>query len=76
MKAYKIKNTKITKQVKNVAIQLFNGLDEKVIPEIRHAKSKDLEGGHALSRFNNPDSLLSDNFKEIKGMYLNTKKGD
>ena len=61
--------------MKNVAIQLFNGVDEKVIPEIRHTKSKDVEEGQALFRFNNPDSTLSDNFKEIQGMYLNTKKG-
>ena len=50
-------------------------LTKKVIQEIRHTKSKDLEGGQALFRFNNPDSLLTDNFKEIQGMYLNTKKG-
>ena len=62
--------------MKNVAIQLFNGVDEKVILEIRHTKSKDLEEWQALFRFNNPDSLLSDNFKEIQEIYLNTKKGE
>ena len=36
---------------------------KRVIPEISHTKSKDLEGGQALFRSNNPDSLLSDNFK-------------
>ena len=49
--------------MKNVAIQLFNGFDKKVIPEIRHTKNKNVKGGQALFRFNNPEALLSDNFK-------------
>ncbi len=55
---------------------MFNGFDKKVIPEIEHTKNKNVEGGQALFRFNNPDAILSDNFKEIQGMYLNTKKGE
>ena len=56
--------------MKDVGIQFFNGVDEKVIPEIRLTKSKDGEAGQAFFRFNNPDALLSDDFKEIQGMYL------
>ena len=56
--------------MKDVAIQFFNGIDEKVIPEIRLTKSKDGQAGQAFFRFNSPDALLSDNFKEIQGMYL------
>ena len=55
--------------MKYVAIQFFNGVDEKVIPEIRLTKSKDCQAGQAFFRFNSPDALLSDNFKEIQGMY-------
>tara|TARA_Y100001968_G_C18742276_1_gene429522 strand:+ start:184 stop:372 length:189 start_codon:yes stop_codon:yes gene_type:complete len=62
--------------MKNVAIQLFNGVDEKDITKIRHTKRKDEEGGQSLFRFNNPDVLSSDNFKEIQGMYLKTTKGE
>ena len=61
--------------MKDVAIQFFNGVDEKVIPEIRLTKSKDGEAGQALFRFNSPDALLSDNFKEIQGMYLIDEEG-
>ena len=35
--------------MKDVAIQFFNGVDEKVIPEIRLTKSKDREAGQAFS---------------------------
>ncbi len=52
--------------MKDVAIQFFNGIDEKVIPEIRLTKSKDGQAGQAFFRFNSPDALLSDNFKEIQ----------
>ena len=51
--------------MKDVAIQFFNGVDEKVIPEIRLTKSKDGQAGQAFFRFNSPEALLSDNFKEI-----------
>ena len=59
----------------DVAIQFFNGIDEKVIPYIRLTKSKGGEAGQAFFRFNNPDALLSDNFKEIQGMYLIDEEG-
>ena len=62
--------------MKDIAIQFFNGVDEKVIPEIRLTKSKDGEAGQAFFRFNNPDALLSDNFKEIQGMYLIDEEGE
>ena len=61
--------------MKDVAIQFFKGVDEKVIPEIRLTKSKDGEAGQAFFRFNSPNALLSDNFKEIQGMYLIDEEG-
>ena len=61
--------------MKDVAIQFFNGVDEKVIPEIRLTKSKDGQTGQAYFRFENPEALLSDNFKEIQGMYLLDEEG-
>ena len=56
--------------MKDAAIQFFNGIDEKVIPEIRFTKSKDGQAWQAFFRFNSPHVLLSDNFKEIQGMNL------
>ena len=58
-----------------IAIQFFNGIDEKVVPQIRLTKSKDSHAGQAYFRFENPDALLSDNFKEIQGMYLLDEEG-
>ena len=58
-----------------VAIQFFNGIDERIIPEIRLTKSKDGKAGQALFRFDNPEALLSDDFKEIQGMYLIDEEG-
>ena len=59
----------------NVAIQFFSGIDEKVIPQIRLTKSKDGQAGQAFFRFDSPDALSSDNFKEIQGMYLIDEEG-
>ena len=61
--------------MKDVSIQFLNGVDEKVIPEIVLTKSKDGEAGQAFFRFNSPDVLLSENFKEIQGMYLIDEEG-
>ena len=61
--------------MKDVAIQFFNGVDEKVIPQIRLTKSKDGYAGQAFFRFDNPEALLSDNFKDIQGMYLLDEEG-
>ena len=58
-----------------IAIQFFNGIDEKVVPQIRLTKSKDGHAGQAYFRFENPAALLSDNFKEIQGMYLLDEEG-
>ena len=58
-----------------IAIQFFNGIDEKVVPQIRLTKSKDSHVGQAYFRFENPEALLSDNFKEIQGMYLLDEEG-
>ena len=59
----------------NVAIQFFNGIDEKVIPQIRLTKSKDGQAGQAFFRFESPEALLSENFKDIQGMYLIDEEG-
>ena len=59
----------------DVAIQFFNGVYEKVIPQIRITKSKDGYAGQAFFRFDNPEALLSDNFKDIQGMYLLDEEG-
>ncbi len=61
--------------MKDVAIQFFNGVDEKVIPQIRLTKSKDGYAGQAFFRFDNPEALSSDNFKDIQGMYLLDEEG-
>ena len=61
--------------MKDVAIQFFNGVDEKVIPQIRLTKSKDGYAGQAFFRFDNPEALLSDNFKDIQVMYLLDEEG-
>ena len=61
--------------MKDVAIQFFNGVDEKVIPQIRLTKSKDGYTGQAFFRFDNPEALSSDNFKDIQGMYLLDEEG-
>ncbi len=59
----------------NVAIQFFNGIDEKVIPQIRLTKSKNGQAGLAFFRFDSPEALMSDNFKDIQGMYLIDEEG-
>ena len=58
-----------------VAIQFFNGNDEKVVPQIRLTKSQSGHAGQAYFRFENPEALLSDDFKEIQGMYLLDEEG-
>ena len=58
-----------------IAIQFFNGIDEKVVPQIRLTKSKSGHAGQAYFRFENPEALLSDDFKEIQGMYLLDEEG-
>ena len=54
---------------------IFNGVDETVIHEIRLTKSKDVEIEETFFRFKNPDALLSDNLKEILGIYLIDEEG-
>ena len=58
-----------------VAIQFFIGINEKVVPQIRLTKSKSGNAGQALFRFDSPEALLSENFKEIQGMYLIDEEG-
>ena len=61
--------------MKNVSIQFIYGINEKVIPQIRLTKSKDGKAGQAFFRFDRPEALLSDNFKDIQGMYLIDEEG-
>ena len=61
--------------MKAAAIQFFIGIDEKVIPQIRLTKSQDGQAGQALFRFDSPEALLLDNFKDIQGMYLIDEEG-
>ena len=61
--------------MKDVAIQLFNGINEKVIPERRLTKSKHWQAGQAFFRSDSPEALLSDNLKDIQGMYLIDEEG-
>ena len=58
-----------------IAIQFFNGIDEKVVPQIRLTKSKSGHAGQAYFRFENPEALLSDDFKEILGMFFLDEEG-
>ena len=58
-----------------VAIQFYNGIDEKVTPQIRLTKSKDGQSGRVFSRFDFPEALLSENFKDLQGMYLIDEEG-
>ena len=58
-----------------VSIQFFNGLEEKAVPQIRLTKNKSGDAGLAYFRFENPEALLSDDFKEIQGMYLLDEEG-
>ena len=60
----------------DAAIQFFPGKDEKVIPEIRLTRSKDGKTGQALFTFKEPDALLDEKFKEIKGMFLIDTEGE
>ena len=62
--------------MKAVSIQFFKGVNEKVLPQIRLTKSKNGQAGQAFFRFENPEALLSDNFKEIQGMYLIDEEGE
>tara|TARA_B100000214_G_scaffold68295_1_gene45547 strand:+ start:407 stop:673 length:267 start_codon:yes stop_codon:yes gene_type:complete len=59
--------------MKDIAIHFFNGIDEKVIPQIKHTNSKHEKAGQAFFRFDNPKALLSDNLKEL--LHLINEKG-
>tara|TARA_B100000965_G_scaffold333365_1_gene298222 strand:- start:737 stop:1090 length:354 start_codon:yes stop_codon:yes gene_type:complete len=61
--------------MKATVIQFFNGIDEKVIPQIRLTKRKGGHEGQAFFRFDSPEALSSDNFKEIQGMSLIDEEG-
>mgnify|MGYP001465658575 CR=1 FL=1 len=56
-------------------IQFLQGIDERVIPEIRLLKSKDARIGEAVFTFHKPYILLEKNCKEIKGMSLIDEEG-
>ena len=61
--------------MREVSIQFFKGVDEKIIPQIRLTKSKGGSAGQAFFRFDSPEALSSDNFKDIQGMYLIDEEG-
>jgi photosystem II 13kDa protein len=58
-------------------IQFIEGLDEKVLPDIRLTRSRDGSTGTATFRFKNPNILDKNTVKkgEITGMYLIDKEG-
>tara|TARA_Y100001968_G_scaffold183133_1_gene167784 strand:- start:49770 stop:50132 length:363 start_codon:yes stop_codon:yes gene_type:complete len=61
--------------MRRASIQFFQGIEEIVIPEIRLSKSKNGNTGQAVFTFKNPSVLISENFKEINGMYLLDEEG-
>ena len=58
-------------------IQFIQGLDEKVLPNVRLTRSRDGSTGTATFRFKNPNILDKNTAKkgEITGMYLIDKEG-
>jgi len=59
-------------------IQFIEGIDEKVIPEIKLTRSRDGSTGTATFRFNNPD-IIQLNMQEagdIQGMHLKDEEGE
>lgn len=58
-------------------IQFIQGLDEKVLPDVRLTRSRDGSTGTARFRFKNPNILDKNTSKngEITGMYLIDKEG-
>ena len=58
-------------------IQFIQGLDEKVLPNVRLTRSRDGSTGTAKFRFKNPNILDKNTAKkgEITGMYLIDKEG-
>ena len=59
----------------DVSIQFLSGIDEKVVPQIRLTKSKHGQAGQAFFRFDSPEALSSEYFKDIQGMYLIDEEG-
>ena len=57
------------------SIQFFQGIEETVVPEIRLSKSKKGNTGQAVFTFQHPCVLMSENFKDINGMYLLDEEG-
>ena len=60
----------------NVAIQFLKGKDEKDLPEIRLFRNKEGTKGHAIYKFNNPNTITIENFTTIKKMYLIDEEGE
>ena len=62
--------------MRKASIQFFQGLEETVVPEIRLRKSKNSNTGQAIFTFLHPSVFISENFKEINGMYLVDEEGE
>jgi len=58
-------------------IQFIQGLNEKILPDVRLTRSRDGSTGTATFLFKNPNILDKTTFKrgEITGMYLIDKEG-
>ena len=58
-------------------IQFIEGLDEKILPDVRLTRSRDCSTGTATFRFKNPNILNKSTVTEgeITGMYLIDKEG-
>lgn len=61
----------------NTTIQFIEGLDEKVLPDVRLTRSRDGSTGTATFRFKNPNILdkIPPKRGEITGMYLIDNEG-
>ena len=65
----------MTSNDSKVAIQFHQGIDELVIPEIRLSRNRDGRNGQAIFSFKSPEALGSENYKDIKGMFLLDEEG-
>lgn len=58
-------------------IQFIEGIDEKIVPNIKLTRSKDGNTGTAIFRFNNPNIIQKDmqDKGDIQGMHLIDEEG-
>ncbi len=57
------------------AIEFFQGIDEKVVPEIRLTRSRDGRTGQAFFTFEQPEALTKETMTDITGMRLVDEEG-